>query len=79
VRDVEPQVLYQVCIWIVCHDHLCSAIDSAHETRQTSPSSKFEDRLASDESILPFFQVQSNRTASVPQVVTLAKLAYAPL
>ena len=31
--DVVSQILYQVLVWIVCHDNLGSIIESAYKAR----------------------------------------------
>jgi len=42
------QIVNQVCIWIVGDHNPSSTEDGSHKTRKSSPSAKFQDRLAMD-------------------------------
>lgn len=70
-RDVEAQVLDQLCFWVVCHEHFLGAVQGADEAWEAGAGAELEDCLVGYEGLGVLFEVCGESAAGVPEEVAL--------
>jgi len=69
--DIMPEILDEVWVWIVGHEHLLRTLYGTDETRKASTSSELQHCPAADQTVGAVFQVVGDGAARVPEIVAL--------